>query len=562
MRVLAAICAFSCMVHAQAQWQPDEVRSTNHIYEPPSPVTLRVQSSLVEVGVVVRDAGGRVVGGLQRSSFRIFDDGKERAVTAFSVETSSARTATAKNTPASPAPNPAQPGAAGRSVILFFDDLNTAAGDLARTRLPARRFVAEALDPGDRVAIATSSSAPVLDFMTDRPKILDAIARVASHQRVSENGISQCPRITPYQAYLIVSHDTIAEKAAIDEQYVCDNGPPAPASLPVTALNQLKAQVDSQAEATWTQARISAQDTLAAIAAAVDRLSKTQGTRMLVLASSGFLATTLDAKQDRIVDRALRANVVIHSLDAKGLYSETPRSGGAQGGDLPLSTFVFEQTTAGGRRLETGAAMSNLAESTGGLFLHNNNDLDAGLRSLVPETTYRLGFAPDVIDDGKYHSLKVRLVAGESNHVLARRGYFAPAAAKPPDPARKIDIEAAASDTLADLPARMVADPGQDRLRVTLIVDVRALKFDRVDVRRVQTLSFIAALFREDGDFVCGKEGELKLALQEATFTHFIETGISTQVSLQAPPGSYRLRGVVQDSAGKMTASTLAVVIY
>jgi VWFA-related protein len=562
MRRLAAICAFSCIAHAQTPWQPDEVRSTNHIYELPSPVTLRVQSNLVEVGVVVRDARGRVVGGLERPDFRIFDNGKERAITAFSVETSAARTAASKNAPAGSAANPAKPAAAQRSVVLFFDDLNTAAGDLARTRLAARRFVAEALDPGDRVAIATSSLAPLLDFTTDTSKIVDTIARVASHQRVSENGISQCPRITPYQAYLIVQHDTTAEKAAIDEQYVCDHGPPAPVQLPVTALNQLKPQVESQAEATWNQVRISAQDTLAAIAAAVDRLSKTQGTRMLVLASSGFLAAALDAEQDRIVDRALRANVVIHSLDAKGLYSETPRSGGAQGGDLPLSTFVFEQSTAGGRRLETGAAMSNLAESTGGLFLHNNNDLDAGLRSLVPEITYRLGFAPDAIDDGKYHSLKVRLAQGESNHVLARRGYFAPAPSKPPDPARKIDVEAAASDTLADLPARMVAEPGQDRLRVTLIVDVRALKFDRVDVRRIQTLSFIAVLFRENGDFVCGKEGELKLALQDATFAHFVETGISTQVSLQAPPGSYRLRGVVQDSEGKMTASTLAVVVH
>ncbi len=511
---------------------------------------------------MVRDAHGRVVGGLQQSDFRILDDGKERAITMFSVETANVNSSGARTEP-TPASSPTQDQAPQRSVVLFFDDLSTASGDLTHARLAARRFVTEALTAGDRVAVATSSSTQFLDFTADIQRIQDTIAKVSSHQRVSENGISRCPRITPYQAYWIVNHDTTAEKAAIDEEYVCENGPPAPVSLSASALAPIKTAVDAQAEATWNQARASSQETLAAVAAAIDRLSRTPGTRMLVLASSGFLAATLEAEQDRIVNRALRANIVIHSLDAKGMYSETPREGGAQGGDLPLSTFVFEQTTGGGRLLETSAAMANLAESTGGLFLHNNNDLDAGLRSLIPEITYRLGFAPpNVTDDGKYHSLKVKVANPESKHVLARRGYFTPSPAKPSDVGRKIDREAAGTDTLADLPVRIMVEPGESRLRVIMIVDIRALKFAQKDGRRTQTLNFVAALFHENGDFVDGKEGELKLALKDATFQHFSETGISTQVSIEAPRGTYRLRGVVQDSEGATTASTLAVELH
>jgi len=563
MRAFAAMWVLSCISAAQTKWEADEVRSTNHIYELPAPVTLKVQADLVEVGVVVRDARGRVVGGLQQSDFRILDDGKERPVTAFSVETSSAAAAASNGVARTESP----PGTekrvpVERSVVLFFDDLSTATGDLGRAQLGARRFVAEALDPVDRVAVVTSSSTQMLGFTTDRTKILEAVAKVSSHQRVSENGISSCPRITPYQAYAIVNQDTIAENAAMLEQYVCDHGPPAPPRLSKIAVNQLKPQVDALAEATWGQARISAQETLAAIADAIDRLARAPGTRMLVLVSSGFLANTLEAEQDRIVNRALRANIVIHSLDAKGLYAETPRQGGMQGGDLPLSTFIYERTTEGSLLLETGAAMANFAESTGGLFLHNNNDLDAGLRSLVPEVVYRLGFVPaKVKDDGKYHSLKVRLAAGEGNHVLARRGYFMPAPAKPVEPPRALDREALASDTPADVPVRIVAEPGAGRLRVILIVNVNGLRFVQKDGRRVQTLSFVAALFRENGDFVSGKEGEFKLALKDSTFAQFSATGISTQVSIDAPPGSYRLRGVVADSEGKVTASTLGVQI-
>jgi VWFA-related protein len=558
------IWALGCVLAAQTAWGPDEVRSSNHVYELPS-LTLTVESKLVDVGIVVRDEHGHVVSGLQREDFRIFDNGKPQAITAFSVETAPAR---------SPAPVAAaaavvsqKPVAtAGRSVVLYFDDSSIASGDLARTRLAARRFVSEALDPGDRVAIMTSSGSQFLDFTADTAKILDMIARLTSHPRMDENGLMPCPRITPYQAYLIINHDSMAAKAALDEEYSCEHGGQPPAHLTALPGSQMSTRIQALAEATWAQARGISQDTLDAIRAAVDHLANAPGRRMLVLASSGFLTATLDAEQDRIVDRALRANVVIHALDAKGLYADSPRpSSPVGGGDLPLSTFLFEKSSVGGRLLETGAAMAKLAESTGGLFFQNNNDLDAGLRSLIPEITYRLAFAPGNAADGKYHSLKVRLTRAEKNHVLTRAGYFDPAPPKPaaqqPDQRRAIDRAAAASDALSQLPVRIMADPVNDTLRVTLVVDVQQLKFTQRDSRRVQKLSFVAALFDESGRFISGKEGELDLALQDATYVRFAGTGISTAVSLRAPPGSFRLRGVVEDSSGQMTATSQTVQI-
>jgi VWFA-related protein len=426
---------------------------------------------------------------------------------------------------------------------LYFDDFSVASGDLARTKIAARRFVSEALDPGDRVAVMTSSGTQYLDFTSDTAKILDMIARLSTHPRMSENGLSACPRITPYQAYLIINKDPMAVKAALDEEYSCEHGGQPPAHLTERPGSQMSTRIQALAEATWAQARGISQDTLDGIRAAVDRLAQAPADRILVLASSGFLSATLDAEQDRIIDRALRAGILIHALDAKGLYAETPRpSSPVGGGDLPLSTFLFEQSSIGGRLLETGAAMAKLTESTGGLFFQNNNDLEAGLRSLIPEVAYRLAFVPGNAADGKYHSLNVRLTHPEKNRVLTRSGYFAappPKSAAQPDQRRPIDRAAAASDALSQLPVRIVAEPVNDALRVTLVVDVRELKFTERDSRRVQKLSFIAALFDESGRFVSGKEGELSLALQDATYTRFAGTGISTAVSLRVLPGAY-----------------------
>ena len=87
--------------------------------------------------------------------------------------------------------------------------------------------------------------------------------------------------------------------------------------------------------------------------------------------------------------------------------------------------------------------MSFLAASTGGLFFHNNNDLDLGFRELglAPEFLYSLGFAPDA-PDRRYHGLRVRLKAARQYTVQARPGYYAVDSPAPPaPPPRRIDTE-------------------------------------------------------------------------------------------------------------------------
>src|ERR1700720_897443 len=124
MRAIVFI-VFSRILTAQT-WGPDEVHSKNWLYQPPSPITLSVQSNLVEVGVVVRDSRGHAVAGLQRSDFRIFDDGKERELSAFSVESVAGRAATDVPTTNSSPIASVKAAAEQRSVILFFDDFSIA----------------------------------------------------------------------------------------------------------------------------------------------------------------------------------------------------------------------------------------------------------------------------------------------------------------------------------------------------------------------------------------------------------------------------------------------------
>src|SRR6185437_8957799 len=64
---------------------PDEVRISSRPYQP-QPQILRAESRLVRIGAVVRDNKGRIVPGLKREDFAIYDDGKQQSLSSFSVE--------------------------------------------------------------------------------------------------------------------------------------------------------------------------------------------------------------------------------------------------------------------------------------------------------------------------------------------------------------------------------------------------------------------------------------------------------------------------------------------
>ena len=57
----------------------------------------------------------------------------------------------------------------------------------------------------------------------------------------------------------------------------------------------------------------------------VRRMALMPGQRMIVMVSPGFLRLN-DQLQDEtaIIDQAIRANVTISALDARGLYTDTP----------------------------------------------------------------------------------------------------------------------------------------------------------------------------------------------------------------------------------------------
>ena len=551
---------------------PKEMGATIRTYWPRRQFTLRADSNLVEVGVVVRDSRGRTIGGLGKDDFEIEDAGRKQEITAFSVETFvpiAVQSPTAKTADAAPEKTRSQL----RYVALLFDDYSMPLAQQVYVKAAARRFVKEGLAQGDRVGLFTTSGKQIVPFTADVAKLVAAVDQYTSFPRIPDGGI--CPKLTPYDAYVIANKiDAEALQIKADELARCSAGPKEDflAEQIPGQIGQISAQEKNrwmmQAEAMWTQIRDTSMRALETMGELVDYMGQLPGKRMVLLASSGFLVRTLEREQQNVINHALRAEVVINALDGKGLYTEDPPEV-----SLGVDTRSLTRMVGLGTKEKdlSNDVMATLTMSTGGLFFDNNNDLDLGFRELgmVPEVSYLLGFSPKEAPNGKYHGLKVRMKSRNRNLIQARPGYWAVPDRQQESTAqeRRVDREVMGSDTLSELPALIASAPsktdnGDPALDVVLHLDAREFHFLEKDGVRTQRLVFIAALFDGSGNFVAGKEAEIRFALKESTFNRMTESGLDMSLTLQAPPGTYRLRGVAQDAIdGKIVSSTLPVEI-
>jgi VWFA-related protein len=160
----------------------------------------------------------------------------------------------------------------------------------------------------------------------------------------------------------------------------------------------------------------------------VRKMSAMPGQRVLILVSPGFLTVTTEAvaEESEVVDLAARSNVTINTVDARGLY--TTNLGASERSKLTAEANRTEAQYHVDSMGLNEEVMVEFADSTGGTFFHNSNDLEGGLQAatLAPEYEYVLVLSlQNVKQDGKYHPLKVT-VDKDGLTVIARHGYFAP----------------------------------------------------------------------------------------------------------------------------------------
>lgn len=536
---------------------------------------LKAQSNLVLVRVVVRDAQGKPVKGLRKEDFQIFDRGKEQAISHFEREGSTLPPpiSAEANSPgqASPPPPAAMPG---RFLLLYFDTLNTSDADLIYARKAAERYIASNLQPADRIALFTSEKM-LSDFTANTHQLESALTELRSSAR-SLNHIHECPDLSDYQA-LEISRQENPEGSDAWEIALANQGAHCPVHGGGLAGGSPNGSVgDSPAAAmirmharnVLMQANMQARSNLQALENAVKYTAQMLGQRTVILVSPGFLTQTEQYPLDRLIDRAVAAQVVISSLDPRGLALPMVATNAAQE-DIPGHPGTLERLQ-NARELIAGDVLAEVAQGTGGLYFHNNNDVQAGMVKLAGTPTYYLlAFTPtNLKQDGGFHALKVKLAEQHKGFdIQARRGYFAP---KNQAQAAAEAREQAASETQAKEEQQMreamfsktdsqqlqiglggkisEGHGGNRKLSLVTHLDARPLHFRKDGAHNVNTLTFVFAAFDDKNNLVVARQELAHLSLLDSELPGLLKAGVTFGMDFDLKPGTYRIREVVTES--------------
>lgn len=151
--VLATV-AFSGLLQAQAPAAPQAPAQD-------SGLVIRSESNLVLVDTVVMDKKGNYISDLKEKDFKVYEDGKEQAVKSFSYEAD----------PASGAPD------RKHYMVLVFDDASMGQGDQIRARQAASKFIDDNAAPNRMMTVMNLAGTgfSLQDFTADPKKLKSGI---------------------------------------------------------------------------------------------------------------------------------------------------------------------------------------------------------------------------------------------------------------------------------------------------------------------------------------------------------------------------------------------------
>jgi VWFA-related protein len=538
--------------------KPDAAAPNDEIISHDTPFKVRV--NLVVVRVVVRDAAGKAVTNLKKEDFQLADNRKPQMISSFSVETPASHVPTVKaDTEAGPTPSQGTqvnaPELPQRFVTLFFDDIHLSVQDALLARQAATKLFG-AMQSSDRLSIFTTSGQVQQEFTADRNKLEEALQRIVPHP-LSSRGPGDCPPMTFYEAYLIVeARDPDALQVAAQDAAACGAG------------GAMLVQVAAQRELTLGESEL--QFSFRSLDALIRRMSALPGQRIVVMMSPGFFVTPSMHDSNEIIERATKANIVINTIDARGLYVSSVY-------DASNSVMHAGPTAAARTAFITAEEsmqqdiLAELADGTGGVFFHNRNDIDQGLLQAAaePEVSYVLGFVPQNLKfDGKYHHLKVSLINKQKWALQARHGYFAPQSESDPEARANEEMQQAifSQEELRELPidcrTQFFRDVNGTRMIVVARLETKELKFRKTGDRNTDKLTASMIIFDGNGNLITGEQKTMDLRLTDATLARINKTGISIKSSFELQPGNYLVRVVMRDSEGaQMAATNLGVVI-
>lgn len=398
----------------------------------PGDVTIKVNVQQVLVPVVVTDKQGHHVTGLTKADFKVFEDGVQQNITAFTNERADV------SNPAVPGTDANQPGAhtaaqlpkplaAHRAYVICLDMMHGSFGNFVYIREALHKlFQQEQVGDSQYVVISLGKTLQIVqNTTTDPAKVLETLDG-ANFQNSFQQSSSQF-EISRFES------DLQGVRSA------CDAGDPS--------CSIRKQMLPPQARELAEHERFRTTDFTAQLRSVVEQSVHGGGRRTLILISDGFLLApgeisyglleayfpefhstqAIERMQDvlePIFKLAVKGNVPIYTIDSRGLYT-LPSFDVSRSVNSSAATRVDRAVNE--RAAHEGQTLLEIAAATGGTAFQNSNDMLAGLKRAFADGReyYMLAYVPsNETQDGKFRKIEVQ-VRDRKAVVSAKRGYWA-----------------------------------------------------------------------------------------------------------------------------------------
>jgi len=495
---------------------------------------VRVNTELVQTDVMVFDKKGQFVDGLKAEQFALKIDNQPQPISFFERVASGSLREEKKAGPnaGTSLTNPSTSNR-DRTLIFFIDDLHLAPDSLVRTRKALLEFINQGMGENDQVAI-TSSSGQIgflQQFTDDKVALRSAVARL--NYRANTKLDMDNPPMSEYIALKIREGDDQVLTYYVQELQKQNCFKAGGAVICTMSPQAMRIMVRERAQEMVTMAAPDTDNTLILLEGMMRTAGQLPGRKLVFMISDGFyLNDRKTGARDRIkkiTDAAGRAGVVIYTLDARGIISESldvTNSRPIDGEGLTVSSSIGEITAS-----QDG--LNALANDTGGRAFRNTNaPMVEWVEKVLDETAnyYLLAWRPDSEEQkrGKFNHLEVSIIGRPDLTVRMRRAYFKTAPLpilttkkkpdKDPTKAREddlrlvIDAPVSQRQIPTDLELRLGQVPGiGTRVTATLQINREALTFDLNDGTRAADLDVGGIFYNDKGKPLTSFVGRLKI---------------------------------------------------
>ena len=525
-RILTGVTCALIVASAQAQTKPAPSSEQDDV--------IRVNTELVQTDVMVFDKKGQFVDGLKAEQFALKVDNKSQTIS-FLDRVTSAKAGAERNTAGDTATNSANTPTStatnrGRIVIFFIDDLHLALASLVRTRQALTEFIDHGMSDNDQVAI-TSSSGQIgflQQFTDDRTALHSAVARL--NYKSNPKFEAEKPPMSEYIALRIREGDEAALNYYVSEmqKQTCTKSGGCP-----VGVQAMRSLVRERAQQITVFTAPAVDNTLIMLEALMRAAAQLPGRKILFMMSDGFYLNdrktgSIDRIR-RITNAAGRAGVVINTLDARGIISESL----SVTNERPLDEGGWMTGTNIGEVTRSQDGLNALAGDTGGrAFRNTNRPMVEFVEKVLDETAnyYLLAWRPDTEEQkrGKFNHIEASIVGRPELTVRLRATYFKTAplpilslkkkSDKDPEKDREDDmrvvIDAPVSQTQipTSLELTLSQMPGVGtQVRATIQITREALTFDLGDGKQSSDLDIGGIFYNDKGKPLNSFVGRLRV---------------------------------------------------